>query len=281
MIKICLLPIYRRSFEENENEKENALQEAISYSNSKRQLEFSITNILKRYRFSFNQVCGFIYVYVDNLLYLKIKRISHKGNVCLGAKYNFEKEELLLNKFILDIKPQAIINTIQTVIDKQKVKSKFYVDDEYLQTFALSKEFMNKLKIASKLFKRCQDREDFAKIYMLRLTNLDNKIDESSYNDFLDRQIQSKQSRVFPFVDYCNCEDPDITKIVIEDLMKLNSYFKDVKEDIKDILQKEFDDKVDQYCQRMKIDIEIFKNFSEIQKMKFIYCHYYNLYLKK
>lgn len=146
---------------------------------------------------------------------------------------------------------------------------------------ALSKDFISEIKQASKISMGWKDKESFAKLYGLATTSLENLIDENPYNEFLNSQIKSKEFRFFPFVSYTDCDNPDIAKIINEDLAKYISYFKEVSDDVKGCLQMEFEDKISTYCQYMKIDLKAIENFSEIQKMKFVFCHYFNLITKK
>lgn len=281
MKKICLLPIYRRSYEQNLKERLSALNDVLQQCHSASSADLCFENINNEYRYSFNQVFGFIYVYVDNLFNLKIKKIVHNGKVFLGGKYNFKKEDLLLSVNLLNEKADNIIGLVQATVDNQKIKSKFYIDDEYLQTIALSTDFIEEIERAFKQSKGWKDKEKFAKLYILKNTCLNNQIDECLYNEFLTSQIKSKEFRFFPFVSYTDCNNPDIAKIINEDLEKYSSYFKEVSDDVRDLLQREFEDKISTYCQYMKLDIKTIESFSEVQKMKFVFCHYFNMLTQK
>ena len=280
MYKLYLLPIYRRSLEENNKEKNQAIKVAKETCQSAHYLEYKLECISEMYRFSFNQVIGFIYVYIDNLLNLKIKRIEHSGKVVLNGKYNFKKEVLLYKDNILNFD----INNLQKSI-KEKIKAnckekKFYIDDSFLEMTDISNDFIIKLSQISTLARSVNDKEQLVKLYSLKKVSLNELIDEHPYNNYLNTQISSHSMKIFPFISYTSNINSDIIKLVCEDLVKYDTYFVDVDEDTKDILLFEFKNKVKYYCENMTINYDKIKELPYIYQTKYIYCHFYNYLLK-
>lgn len=280
MYKIYLLPIYTKTLEENKKERDKAIEEAKNYCHSFNYLNYTLELIHNKYRFSFNQVIGFIYVYIDNLLNLKIKRIEHSGKVVLNGKYNFKKEVLWYKENILNFD----INNLQKCI-KEKIKAnckekKFYIDDSFVEMTDISNDFIIKLSQISTSARSVNDKDQLVKLYSLKKVSLNELIDEHPYNNYLNTQISSHSMNIFPFISYTSNINSDIIKLVCEDLVKYDTYFVDVDEDTKDILLFEFKDKVKYYCENMAINYDKIKELPYICQTKYIYCHFYNYLLK-
>lgn len=277
MQNICLLPIYRRTYQENLQEMQSEIEKLDRTNKSKNYINLMVGYYRDLYRYSFNQVCGFIYVYLDDLFHLKIKLVMHKGNVVLNGKYNFKDEKVIYDAALLKLSSKKIVETIKESVCSIKLRNKkFFIDDTYIDGIDISKRILVQLSKMKKFKYSLEKEDDYVKCYMILTTSVEDVVSEEKYNEYLLNQIKNKQCLLFPFVSYLSQGNPEIIKLINEDLTKYSPCFKEITLDTRGIVEFEFNEKIKSYCRQVGYDFNKIKNLSPMQKMKFVYCHYYN-----
>ena len=277
MHRISLIPIYRRTYIQNESEKQKYVKNKIQPNQSKNYIDSIYTSSEQLYRYGFNQVCGFIEIYIDNLFHLKIVKHKHNGHVVLGGKYNFEDIQTLFNKSILELKTLNIIKVAQDIID-QSTENKLHVEKDYINNIELSEELTLLLKEYIEESRDCKSYDNFVKCKFFLSIDLGHIIDTSKYDYFLKRELNKEHPALFPFVSYLENVNSDVLKLVADDFGKNTSLFQDYPR--QDLINLDLE-KIKHYCSTMKLDYNLIQALKIPEQVKFVYSHYYNLLIRE
>ena len=227
MYKICVLPIYRRTKEVNEKEYLHAVKSLKSLSKSAYQYDLEI--LKKDYKYGFNQVVGLIELIIDtDLFHLKAVQHIHEGKIYVGVRYRFDKTVVILDKSLLEIRNNNLVDEIIETVKSIKL-GKLFIDTDYLQNITLPKSLLNEYLALVRKSKKCIDYDEFMKCRYFYDISLNGLIDETNYNNFLKKQFTQRYPKIFPLVSYTLDEDTDIMKLVKEDLQKETSSFNENK----------------------------------------------------
>lgn len=277
MQSVSLLPIYRRTYQDNLQDMQDAMKQIDRRNGNENYINYMVGFYRESYRYSFNQVCGFVYVYLDDLFHLKIKLIMHKGNVVLNGKYNFKDEKVIYDASLLKLSSKKIVETIKEGVRSIKLRNKkFFIDDSYIDGIDISKKILVQLSKMKSFKYNLEKVDDYVKCYMILTTSVEDVVSEEKYNEYLLNQIKNKKYILFPFISYLSQVNPEIIKLIKEDIKKYSPSFKEISLDTKEIVEFEFNKKIMLYCKQVGYDFDKIKNLSAMQKMKFVYCHYYN-----
>ena len=276
MYKICVLPIYRRTKEVNEKEYLHAVKSLKSLSKSAYQYDLEI--LKKDYKYGFNQVVGLIELLIDtDLFHLKAVQHIHEGKIYVEGKYRFDKTVVILDKSLLEIRNNNLVDEIIEAVKSIKL-GKLFIDTDYLQSITLPKTLLNQHLELVRRSKKCIDYDEFIKCCYFYNITLNGLIDETNYNNFLKKQFTQRYPKIFPLVSYTLNEDTDIMKLVKEDLQKETSSFNENKTPI--IIEKDRE-KLKIYYNFFNIDYSILSRMSIDEQKKYVYCHYYNYLSEK
>ena len=271
MYKICVLPIYRRTKEVNEKEYLYAVKKIKSPSKSGYQ--YALESLKEDYKYEFNQVVGLIELLIDtDLFHLKAVQHIHEGKIYVKGKYRFDKTVVILDKSLLEIRNNNLVDEIIEAVKSIKL-GKLFIDTDYLQNITLPKSLLNEYLALVRKSKKCIDYDEFMKCRYFYDISLNGLIDETNYNNFLKKQFTQRYPKIFPLVSYTLNEDTDIMKLVKEDLQKETSSFNENKIPI--IIEKDRE-KLKIYYNFFNIDCNILSQMSIDEQKKYVYCHYYN-----